>query len=247
MSTRILLEAAYDGTELHGFAFQEGVRTVEGELNRAVSDLCGEDIAVIGASRTDTGVHALKNIAVFDSPMEIEEGKYAYALNVRLPGDIRIRRSYAVKSDFHPRKCDTEKTYRYTILNDEFDVPVRSRYTHFVPYKLDENSMERASRALIGEHDFKAFCSVHTQALSTVRTVNSIDVSRDANEIAITVKGGGFLYNMVRIIAGTLIEVGRGAIPEEKVRDILESRDRTKAGPTAPAKGLCLVDIKFTE
>ncbi len=244
---RILLEVAYDGTELHGFAFQNGVRTVEGELNRAISDLEGRTTEVTGASRTDTGVHAKKNIAVFDSEMDMEDQRYAFALNVRLPEDIRVRRSVQVRSDFHPRKTDTEKTYVYTILNDRFDEPVRSRYTHFVPVALDEEAMFRAGQYLTGEHDFRSFCSVHTQALTTVRRVDRVDVIRSGNEISIIVKGGGFLYNMVRIIAGTLIEVGRGAIPEESVKDILESMDRTKAGPTAPAKGLCLVDIKYAE
>ena len=242
---RILLEISYDGTMLHGFAFQDGVRTVEGELNKAISGLERRELAVIGASRTDTGVHALKNVAVFDSFMNIEDGKYAYAINSKLPEDIRIRRSYAVSGDFHPRHCGCEKTYVYTILNDRIDVPLRKRYTHFVPVTLNEEAMQRAGRVLVGEHDFKSFCSVHTQARDTVRHVTAVDVLRKDREISIQVKGRGFLYNMVRIIAGTLIEAGKGSLSEEDVRIILETRDRTKAGPTAPAKGLCLVDIKY--
>jgi len=245
LAKRILLEVSYEGTDLHGFAFQESVRTVEGELNKALSGLEGREVSVIGASRTDTGVHALKNVAVFDSLMNIRDEKYAYAVNSRLPDDIRIRRSYTVAGDFHPRHCGCEKTYVYTVLNDRIEVPIRKRYTYFVPVSLDEEAMQRAGQVLVGEHDFKSFCSVHTQAQSTVRCVTSVEVFRRDSELGIRVKGRGFLYNMVRIIAGTLIEVGKGAISEEDVRRILESRDRTKAGPTVPARGLCLVDIKY--
>ena len=245
MAKRVLLEVAYDGTDYHGFAYQENAVTIEGELNKAISDLEGRQVEVIGASRTDTGVHAEKNIAVYDTERINEEWKAAYAINSRLPEDIRIRRSYFVKDDFHPRKCDVIKTYTYSILNDEFDIPTKSRYEYFVHTPLDEKKMNEAAQHLVGEHDFKAFCSVHTGAKSTVRTIYSAEVTRAGNEIFIVVKGGGFLYNMVRIIAGTLVEVGRGAIRPELVKEILGSLDRTKAGPTAPAKGLCLTDMEF--
>ena len=245
MKKRILLEVAYDGEGFHGFALQDNARTVEGELNRAISDLTGRKTEVIGASRTDAGVHALKNIAVYDTEMNMEDWKAAYAINSRLPGDVRVRRSYFVKEDFHPRKCDTVKTYRYTILNDEFELPTMRRYSYFVHTPLDEGKMDRAAKAFVGEHDFKAFCSVHTQAQSTVRSVFSADVERNDSVIYITVRGGGFLYNMVRIIAGTLVDVGRGAISEDSIGGIIDSLDRTKAGPTAPPQGLCLCDIAF--
>lgn len=243
---RILLEVAYDGTAYHGFAFQENTATIEGELNIAISDLEGRNVEVIGASRTDAGVHAKKNIAVFDSLMNIEPEKMPGAINVRLPEDIRVRGAYGVSDDFHPRKCSCIKIYVYTIINDRFDIPTRSRYACFVPVPLDEGKMDEASKFLLGEHDFKSFCSVHTQAESTVRTITDIGVSRRENEIYISVKGTGFLYNMVRIIAGTLMDVGRGRTEPEKVKEILEACDRTKAGPTARPQGLCLEDIVFS-
>ncbi|MCR5651634.1 MAG: tRNA pseudouridine(38-40) synthase TruA [Lachnospiraceae bacterium] len=244
---RVLLEVAYDGTDYHGFALQENAVTIEGELNRAVSSLEGRDVEVIGASRTDAGVHAKKNIAVFDSLSSIDPEKVSGALNVRLPGDIRIRGSYGVKDGFHPRKCDCIKTYVYSIINDRFEIPTKSRYTCFVPVSLDEKKMDEASRILLGEHDFKSFCSVHTQAESTVRRITGIGVSRVENEIYIKVSGTGFLYNMVRIIAGTLIDVGRGKTDPEAMQSILDAADRTKAGPTAKPQGLCLEDIEILD
>ncbi|MBO4375645.1 MAG: tRNA pseudouridine(38-40) synthase TruA [Lachnospiraceae bacterium] len=244
---RILLQVAYDGTDYHGFALQDNVPTIEGELNRVISDLEGRQIEVIGASRTDAGVHAKKNIAVYDSFMNIEPEKVSGALNARLPDDIRIRGSFGVRDDFHPRKCSCIKTYVYTIINDRYDIPTRSRYACFVPVPLDAGKMDEGSKALLGEHDFKSFCSVHTQAESTVRTVTDIGVERRENEIVICVKGTGFLYNMVRIIAGTLIEVGRGKIQPGEVKEILDAADRRKAGPTAKPRGLCLEDIRFMD
>ena len=244
---RILLQVAYDGTGYHGFAFQENTLTIEGALNAAIRDLEGRQVEVIGASRTDAGVHAKKNIAVYDSFMDIDPQKVSGALNARLPDDIRIRGSYAVRSDFHPRKCDCIKTYVYTIINDRFDIPTRSRYACFVPVPLDASKMDEASKYLLGEHDFKSFCSVHTQAESTVRNITDIGVSRRDNEIEIRVCGTGFLYNMVRIIAGTLMDVGRGRTKPGEVREILDAADRTKAGPTAKPQGLCLEDIVFLE
>ena len=244
---RILLQVAYDGTGYHGFAFQENTLTIEGELNAAISDLEGRQVEVIGASRTDAGVHAKKNIAVYDSFMNIEPEKVSGALNARLPDDIRIRGSYAVREDFHPRKCDCIKTYVYTIINDRYDIPTRSRYASFVPVPLDVEKMDEAAKYLLGEHDFKSFCSVHTQAESTVRTITDIGVSRRENEIEIRVCGTGFLYNMVRIIAGTLMDAGRGRIGPGDIKTILEAADRTKAGPTAKPQGLCLEDIVFLD
>lgn len=244
---RILLQVAYDGTGYHGFAFQENTLTIEGKLNAAISDLEGRQVEVIGASRTDAGVHAKKNIAVYDSFMDIDPKKVSGALNARLPDDIRIRGSYEVRDGFHPRKCACIKTYVYSIINDRYDIPTRSRYALFVPVPLDAAKMDEASKYLLGEHDFKSFCSVHTQAESTVRTITDIGVERRDNEIEIRVCGTGFLYNMVRIIAGTLMDAGRGRIGPEDVKAILEAADRTKAGPTAKPQGLCLEDIEFLD
>lgn len=242
---RILLVVAYDGTEYHGWQVQDNARTIEGELNRALSKLMGSEVEVIGASRTDAGVHGLCNLAVFDSNMNIPPEKYAFALNSMLPEDIRVRKSCQVEDDFHPRKRKTSKTYRYAINNEAIANPLKSRYAHFVHGDLNVDLMSQGAKYLIGEHDFTSFCSVNGTALTNVREIYDIKVSRQDTEICIEVTGGGFLYNMVRIIAGTLIEVGRERFKPEDIKEILEAKDRTKAGPTAPACGLTLMNIDW--
>lgn len=252
---RILLIVAYDGTAYSGFQAQKsGARTIEGELNRVLTDLTGETVEVIGASRTDAGVHALCNMAVFDTDSRIPPEKYAYAVNSRLPDDIAVRRSLEVPADFHPRRCRTEKTYAYRIYNAPQPSPLRRLYTTYSYTKYDVARMARGAAFLKGEHDFKSFCSTYTQARTTVRTITDIDVYEEkllydahSRDIVIRVSGTGFLYNMVRIIAGTLMEVGRGAMEPETVKDILDARDRRAAGPTAPPQGLTLVQYRFLE
>ncbi len=242
---RVMLVAAYDGTAYHGWQIQPGVPTIEGELNKALSGLLGEEIQVIGASRTDSGVHALGNIAVFDTNTKIPAPKLSYALNQRLPEDIKIQRSMEVPADFHPRHCESRKTYEYRILNREFPLPTKSRYSYFTYVHLDLERMRKAASYLIGEHDFKSFCAAASAAESTVRTIYALSVEKAEDEIVLRICGNGFLYNMVRIIAGTLMEVGRGSCEPEKIKDILKARSRAAAGPTAPACGLTLVKYEF--
>ncbi len=245
---RVLIRVAYDGTAYHGWQVQQGAVTIEGVLNEKLSELTGEEITVIGASRTDAGVHALANAAVFDTSSSIPAERFSYALNTLLPEDISCNESFEVPLDFHPRKTDTEKTYEYTILNTEFPVPGKRNYTWHVRQKLDTAKMKAAASVLIGPHDFRGFCSSKTQAGSTVRTIYSIGVSRENDEIKILVRGNGFLYNMVRIIAGTLANAGGlGKMTPEDVACALETKNRTLAGLTAPPQGLCLVDIFFPE
>ena len=258
---RVLLKVAYDGTRYAGFARQPGQETIEGILDQTISELTGEQIRVIGASRTDAGVHALCNIAVFDTESRIPPEKFSYALNRRLPSRIRIQDSFEVAADFHPRHCSTVKTYEYHIYNAEFEDPLHRMYSFHTWYPLDVEAMDRAGQALVGEHDFKSFCSIYTQAETTVRTILSLHVTAEPaltacaagqnvitpRDITIRVQGTGFLYNMVRIIAGTLIEGGRGARKPEEVAGILQARDRRAAGPTAPAAGLILVSYQFLE
>lgn len=242
---RVMLKVAYDGTNYHGWQLQPNVVTIESVLNEALSSLFKENIKVIGASRTDTGVHALGNIAVFDTNARMPAEKVSYALNQRLPEDIRIQDSVEVPLDFHPRHQNSKKTYEYRILNSEFPMPIYRLYAHFTYVSLDIEQMQRAADYLKGEHDFKSFCSVNTVAETTVRTIYDISVEKSGDMISIRVTGSGFLYNMVRIIAGTLMEVGRGNIMPEKMPDILNALDRTKAGPTAPACGLTLVKYEY--
>ena len=171
--------------------------------------------------------------------------RISYALNQRLPEDIRIQMSEEVEPDFHPRYCDSEKTYEYRILNRKFPVPTERLYSYFYHYKLDVDKMREATSYLIGRHDFASFCGSGAQVKTTIRTVTGIEVFRDGDIVTIRVSGTGFLYNMVRIIAGTLIRVGRGFYTPERVKEILEAGERTEAGVTAPPQGLVLVEIRY--
>lgn len=242
---RILLEVAYDGTNYHGWQFLENENTIEGELNRALTILLKTDTQVIGASRTDAGVHSQCSVAVFDSEMNIPPEKYSYALNQLLPDDIVVRMSKEVDLDYHPRKQKTSKTYRYAIDCEAFPNPLKTRYAYYTYEKLNVEAMKAGAKYLIGEHDFTSFCSVNSTAQTRVRTIYDVSVSENDTDIYIEVTGGGFLYNMVRIIAGTLMEVGKGRINPEDVKNILEAKDRTKAGPTAPACGLTLMKTVY--
>ena len=242
---RVMLVVAYDGSACHGWQLQPGKRTVESELNQALSGLLKEDIQVTGASRTDSGVHALCNVAVFDTASRIPGEKFSYALNQRLPEDIRIQSSREVAPDFHPRHCDSRKTYEYRILNREFPLPTKRLYAYFTYTPLDVEKMKRAAEFLVGEHDFASFCSASSSAVSTVRRIYELTVEKEGDEIVIRVCGNGFLYNMVRIIAGTLMEAGCGRRRPEEMADILAAKNRCAAGPTAPACGLTLVKYEF--
>lgn len=318
MTRRILLRVAYDGTNYHGWQLQPNAATIEGELNRALCALTGEEIVVTGASRTDAGVHALGNVAVFDTTSRIPAEKFSYALNQRLPEDIVIQSSKQVADDFHPRHCDCRKTYEYDILNRTFPLPAYRNTAYFLYGTLNIEAMHLACQAFLGEHDFASFCAAGAQVQTTVRTIYSLEVecrplteagtpvppasgeavnaadgkhgeqvqqaqsasgemlnaaAGESDEqvqqaqpesgetaipaaggtnagsadqlLTIRVKGNGFLYNMVRIIAGTLVEVGRGHIKPEEVAGIIAAKDRANAGPTAPARGLRLVEIEY--
>ncbi len=244
---RIMLTVAYDGTDFHGWQVQPGVRTVEGELNKCISDLLKREVQVIGASRTDAGVHSMGNLAVFDTDSNIPAEKFAYALNCKLPADVKVQRSVEVAEDFHPRKCTSVKTYEYRIDCGEFPMPINSRYAYYTYHTPDVALMREAAKYIVGEHDFKSFCSVHTQAESTVRTVYSVEVEQNGREIVIRVAGSGFLYNMVRIIAGTLLDAGMGKYEPSKVEWMIAQCDRTVAGPTLPPEGLRLCGIEIKE
>ena len=242
---RIMLTVAYDGTNYCGWQIQPNGITIEGVLNEKLSELLKENVSVIGASRTDSGVHALCNIAVFDTTSPIPGEKMSYALNQRLPEDIRIVGSKEVALDFHPRHCETLKTYEYHIVNAPFPNPMKRLYCHFTYVPCDVEAMQKAAEYLVGEHDFKSFCTVGAQVESTVRKITDLQVFRTEDEIVIRVTGTGFLYNMVRIIAGTLMAVGMGKLEPEAVAGIIESKDRSKAGQTAEPQGLTLMHIYY--
>lgn len=243
---RVRLTVAYDGTNYHGWQVQNNGITIESELNRCLTDLLREPIKVIGASRTDSGVHALGNIAVFDTTSRMPAEKISYALNQRLPEDIRVQRSEQVADDWHPRKCASRKTYEYRIYRAEFPMPVKRLYSLFTYHDLDVSRMQEAAAYLEGEHDFKSFCQTGAQVETTVRMLYSVEVEEQGeNDLVIRVCGNGFLYNMVRIIAGTLLEIGQGKKDPMDIFNILEAKERSAAGPTAPAHGLTLMKYEF--
>ena len=243
---RIMLIVSYNGANYCGWQKQNNAISVEEVINKKLSELLKEDISIIGASRTDSGVHAKGNVAVFDTDTTIPPDKIAYALNAKLPDDIRIRLSKEVREDFHPRYDKNDKKYIYRILNTPVNIPIYDLYTMHMSRELDVDLMNKAAKYIVGEHDFKAFCSVGTGVKTTVREVYSLEIIKDRNDIiSVEIVGNGFLYNMVRIIVGTLILVGTGKIKPEDVADIIASKDRSKAGPTACAKGLTLEEIRY--
>ena len=242
---RIKLIVAYDGTEYSGWQIQPEAPTIEMYLDKAIRELTGENVHVTGASRTDAGVHAYGNVAVFDTESTIPGDRFTFALNRFLPDSIVIQDSWEVSGDFHPRHCNTRKTYEYRILNTAVPLPQKRNFTWHVTGSIDIEKMKEAAAYIVGEHDFKSFCCVRTQAESTVRTIYSLEVLQEGSEIIIRIKGNGFLYNMVRIIAGTLVEVGLGKIKPEEITGIIESKDRQKAGKTLPPYGLYLVEVNY--
>lgn len=244
---RVKLIVAYDGTNYCGWQIQPNAITIEEILNRELSRLLKEEIKVIGASRTDSGVHSLGNVAVFDTNTKIPAEKISYALNVSLPDDIVIQDSCEAAPDFHPRFTKSIKTYEYRILNCTFPKPELRFHTHFFHGRLDVEKMKPAGNYLVGKHDFKSFCSPRTDVLDTVREIYSLEINKIEEIVRIRISGSGFLYNMVRIITGTLMEVGMGKYEPEKMVEILEAKKREAAGPTAPAKGLTMIGIEYQE
>ena len=243
---RFKLVVAYDGTAYCGYQYQPELPTVEGFVNDALSELLGENIVTIGASRTDAGVHAFGNVAVFDSDTRIPAEKLALALNTKLADDIRITESLEVAADFHPRKNVIDKTYEYHINTAKIPFPTDRLYSYNVKHNLDIKAMREAAKFIEGRHDFTSFCSAKTDKEDKVRTVFQIDVEEALrSEFIIRVRGDGFLYNMVRIIAGTLIDVGTGKIEPEFVQEIIRSKERGLAGFTAPPQGLYLAEVYY--
>lgn len=242
---RILLTISYDGTNYSGWQKQKNAVTVQGEFDKACSTLFKTDIESIGASRTDAGVHALGQRAVIDVDTSIPAEKIPLALNPLLPDDIVVTHAEEVGADFNPRFKALKKTYEYSIYNAPFRNPIYRNYSEYVRCELDLDSMRTACEAFVGEHDFRAFCASGNSSKTTVRTIYSLDIEKDGDFIKIRVTGNGFLYNMVRIIAGTLIYVGEGRIAPDNLPEIIASGDRRKAGKTAGPSGLVLVKIMY--
>ena len=241
---RIKLVIAYDGTNFHGWQYQPDARTVEGELNAALTGFLKTTIQVIGASRTDAGVHACGNVAIFDTESTVPGDRFGFAVNRNLPEDMKIVSSEEVAPDFHPRYDSHHKTYEYHIITGEI-FPTDRLYAWYVWEELDVDKMNEAAAYLVGKHDFSSFRAAGCVAKDSIRTIFDANVRRDGRQVIISITGDGFLYNMVRIIAGTLRNVGAGRIAPEKMKDIIEAADRKEAGPTAPPQGLFLKEIVY--
>ena len=243
---RIKLIVAYDGTNYCGWQVQPNGPSIQSTLQAAIEDLVGEKIMLTGASRTDSGVHALGQVAVFDTNKDnIADWKFAMAINQRLSKDIVVQSSEEVAADFHPRYQNVTKTYKYKILNRRYALPNERFDSCFVPQNIDFEAMREAAAVLVGKHDFRNFCSMKTDVESTVRTVYSLNLEKEDDMIVMTITGDGFLYNMVRIITGALLKVGFHQKTAADLKAALESEKRLIAGPTAPAHGLTLVEIHY--
>ena len=243
MRRRLLLRIAYDGTGFSGWQRQPDVRTVQGELERCLAEMEGEPIRLFGASRTDAGVHALGQVASFSSRHAIPMHGYVAGLNALLGPDVAVLEARPAPDRFDIRRWPSRKLYRYTFYEAEVRDPFWDRYAVRVPGRLDVEAMRQAAEHLLGTHDFSAFKAADPARKNPVRTVDAIRILRDGNVVTMDVTGRSFLKYMVRNIAGTLLEVGTGKRTPASVRQALESRDRAQAGPTAPARGLCLVHV----
>lgn len=243
---KIKLTIAYDGSEYHGWQIQPDRKTVQGEISDALRRLTGSFVRVNGASRTDAGVHALgqaASIKLNGSPIPTKN--FIKALNDRLPEDIVIVDAQDAFDDFDVTGDVKNKLYRYTIFDGKVRPVLEIKHCWFYPHRLDEARMREAAKLLIGKKDFTSFASAADQRESKVRTIFRSDVRREGEHVYYEVEGDGFLYNMVRNIVGTLVEVGAGKIEPEKINEILHARDRRTAGPIAPASGLCLVWLEY--
>ena len=243
----IKLIIEYDGKDYNGWQKQPNKLNIQGEIERAIEEITGEKVDLIASGRTDAGVHALAQVANFKIEKDIPIEKIPYALNSKLKKSIRVKSAEEVDEKFHSRYTCKRKTYRYVINNSVQGTAIYRNLQYHFPEKLDEEKMNKGIKYLIGEHDFKSFKASGTSSKSSVRTIYDAKVTREGDIVTIELTGNGFLYNMVRIISGTLIDVGIGKTKPEEVKEILEAKDRLKAGKTLPPTGLYLVDVKYEE
>ncbi|MFQ5481205.1 MAG: tRNA pseudouridine(38-40) synthase TruA [Nitrospinaceae bacterium] len=240
---KLLLE--YDGTRYHGWQIQPNGLTIQELLQTRLQTITKRKTSVMGAGRTDAGVHAEGQVAHFTSPSRMEPMQFLKALNSLLPCDVVVKAVEEVGPEFHAMYSATQKLYRYCILNRDHPSALRYRYAHYVVAPLKVPPMRRAAAAFLGTHDFAAFRASGCGARTSVRTLYACSVKKQGDQIIIEVKGSGFLKYMVRNIVGTLIEVGKGRMTLATVKEVLASGDRRRAGPTAPARGLCLVRVMY--
>jgi tRNA pseudouridine38-40 synthase len=255
----IKLVIEYDGTNYHGWQLQPGLKTIQGILESRLSTITKGDVTLYGAGRTDAGVHALGQVANFRTDSRMTHEEFRMALNSVLPGDIVIKHVQEVQEDFHARYSAVSRTYRYTILNEKTPSVFLRNYVYQVPYSIDVDSMADACKALLGTHDFSSFASTGDPVQDFTRTVTCAGIQQQVSSIQhpalsiqhrlihFQIEANAFLRCMVRAIAGTLLEIGKGKISPEKMRDIMEARDRKAAGPNLPGKGLYLVKVDYPQ
>ena len=242
----IKLIIEYDGKEFNGWQKQPNKLNIQGTIEQAIKQVTGEEVDLTASGRTDAGVHAFGQVANFKTNSSIPTDKIAIAINTKLKRSIRILSAEEVDERFHSRLSCKRKTYRYVINNSEFSSAIYRNLETHIPQKLDIEKMQEASKYFIGEHDFKAFKASGTSSKSSVRTIYKLDVKQmPQNRIYIEVTGNGFLYNMVRIISGTLVDVGIGKIKPEEIEKIIKSKDRSQAGKTLPPNGLYLLNVEY--
>lgn len=248
----IKLTIEYDGTNYKGWQIQQKrpeeigtEKTIQGVIERVLGGILQEEIRLIGSGRTDAGVHALGQVASFKTKSKMPMAVMQRALNALLPKDIVIVDIEEANPDFNARFDARSKTYRYQILNRDYSSAFDRLYQYYVPYKLDIRLMQREVRPLVGRRDFKSFQAADNKERMSIRNIRRASIRKDGPVINIDIEANGFLYNMVRNIVGTLIEIGRGKFPPGSMRRILRAKDRAAAGPTAPAKGLSLVRVRY--
>lgn len=240
---RYLLKIRYDGSKLNGFATQPNKNTVEDNLNLVLQDIFKEDIKIVGCSRTDAKVHAYGQMVHFDADRIIIPSKVKKAMNSKLREDISCYDVQVVDDKFHARFCVKSKTYRYRVMS-QLDPQLRTTASFF-RYKLDIDAVKTAAKFLVGTHDFTSFCTKSTRVVDKVRTIHYLKVIEEQDMVVFEINGDGFLYNMIRIIMGTLMQVGRGQIDPLKIPEIIELKHRKYAGFTAAPEGLCLMDVQY--
>ncbi|MDR4913128.1 MULTISPECIES: tRNA pseudouridine(38-40) synthase TruA [Bacillus] len=244
---RLKCTISYDGHLFNGYQVQPGKRTVQDELEKALAVLhkSKDRIPVVSSGRTDSGVHAAGQVIHFDTPLSIPAERWPYALNALLPDDIAVKQAEIADDGFHARFSAAKKEYRYFVYTEKHPDVFKRHYAYHFSYRLNVQDMREAAKHLIGTHDFTSFCAAKTEVQDKVRTIYELDWTETADGLQMRITGSGFLYNMVRIIAGTLLDVGIGKISPDKVKSMLEAKDREAAGRTAPGHGLYLWNVYY--
>lgn len=243
---KIALKISYDGTNFCGWQVQPNGRTVQEEIEKAVEKVTGQRVRVTGSGRTDAGVHAKGQVAHLSLDVASVPPERLYlALNAHLPEDVRVLESKVVADDFDACRTAKKKTYKYSLYLSKITLPLKERYAVKLDTDIDLEKMRSASKLFLGEHDFKSFCASGSSVKTTVRTIYQLDIDNVDKDLTFTITGNGFLYNMVRIIVGTLVKVGEGKATEQDIISMLNGDFRSLGGKTLQAKGLCLENVEY--